>query len=344
MLMTALFLSSCGDRSDQNAQNSGVEEVQEEVELEGAVTPETSPVIQPVTTPQQLPEGNVQLPEIDPLEVEGDISIAGSSTVFPISLAIYENFIQYGYAGKIKLDSIGSGAGFRLFCEEGESDISNASRPIKEEEVEACTAIGRQPIEFRIGTDALAIVVNPANEFITNVTKEELATIFTAEKWSDVNSDWPNEIIERFVPGEDSGTFDFFVEEVLDDNGQRLLNAPNTELSEDDNYIEQNVASNSNAIGFMGYAYYKQNANELKILSIEEIVPSPEVIENGDYIFSRPLLIYSDANVIRNKPQVGHFINFYLNNVNKIIEEVGYFPSSSQTLDASKNRLLEVME
>ncbi|MDY7012778.1 MAG: phosphate ABC transporter substrate-binding protein PstS family protein [Cyanobacteriota bacterium] len=344
VILAALLLAACGDRSEQKVIESTPQEAREETEAKELPNPEVSPTAQPVALPQTLPEEGIQLPEVDPLDVEGDLSMAGSSTVFPLSQAIYDRFIQYGYAGRIKLDSIGSGAGFRLFCEEGESDISNASRPIKEEEVQACTGIGRQPIEFRVGTDALAVVVNPANQFVTNVTREELAALFTAQKWSDVNPDWPDEAIERFVPGEDSGTFDFFVEEVLDEDKQKLLNATNTELSEDDNYIEENIASNANAIGFFGYAYYKQNANELKILSIEGITPSAEAVESGDYILARPLLIYSDAKIIRNKPQVGEFISFYLSNVNRVIEEVGYFPSSQQALDEAKTKLLEAIE
>ncbi|MGB3694750.1 MAG: phosphate ABC transporter substrate-binding protein PstS family protein [Spirulinaceae cyanobacterium] len=341
LIIITLFLAACSNHSESKTKAPAT---QEEAEVKTLPTPQASSTPRPVVpSPESLEEG-VQLPEVDPLEVEGDISVAGSSTVFPLSQAIYERFIQYGYAGRIKLDSIGSSAGFRLFCEEGTSDISNASRPIKEEEVQACGGIGRQPIEFRVGTDALAVVVNPENKFATNVTKEELAALFSSEKWSDVNPEWPDEEIERFVPGEDSGTFDFFVEEVLDEDKQPLLNSPNTEFSEDDDYIEQNVASNPNAIGFFGYAYYKQDADELKVLSIEGVEPSAEAVESGDYILARPLLIYSDAKIISNKPQVGEFISFYLSNVNRVVEQVGYFPSSKQALDESKTKLLEAMK
>ena len=340
LMVVTLLLSACGNSSEQEVK----EPTSQEAQAEKSPTPQVSPKAKPIAAPKKLPEEGIKLPEVNPLEVEGSINIAGSSTVFPLSKTIYERFIQYGYGEKIKLDSIGSGAGFRLFCEKGESDISNASRPIKQEEVQACAEIGRQPIEFRVGTDALAVVVNPENKFATNVTKEELAAIFSAQKWSDVNPDWPNETIERFVPGEDSGTFDFFVEEVLDEDKQKLLNAPNTELSEDDNYIEESVAGNTYSVGFFGFAYYKENADELKVLSVDGTQPSGEAVESGNYILARPLLIYSDANIIRNKPQVGAFISFYLSNVNQVIEEVGYFPSSQQALDESKTKLLEVIQ
>ena len=344
LIFVLLFLCACDRPSQPESKEPVPKEAQEEAEAQNSPTSQTVPTAQPVAVSQEVPEEGIRLPRVDPLEVEGDMTIAGSSTVFPLSQAIYERFIEYGYADRIKLDSIGSGAGFRLFCQDGKSDIANASRPIKEEEVQACAAIDRQPIEFRVGTDALAVVVNPDNQFLTNVTQDELAVLFSAAKWSDVNPDWPDEKIERFVPGEDSGTFDFFVEEVLDQNPRTLLDAPNTEFSEDDGYIEQQIAGNANGIGFFGYAYYKENADELKILSIENIQPSAEAVERGDYILARPLLIYSDANIIRNKPQVGEFINFYLSHVNHVIEEVGYFPSSVQGLDESKNKLLEVTQ
>ena len=344
LIIITLLLSTCGCNLQQDSQKTITQNREEETQEEASSQSEITPKVQPVSVPETPPESKVRLPEIDPLDVEGDLSIAGSSTVFPLSRAIYERFIKYGYAGKVKLDRVGSGAGFRLFCEGGKTDISAASRPIKAREVQACAKINRRPIEFHIGTDALAVVINPENKFITNITKEELAAVITSEKWSDVNPNWPNDKIKRFVPGEDSGTFDFFVEEVLNNNKRKLLSSPNTEFSEDDDYIEQSVASNTNGIGFFGYSYYKMHADALRILSIEGIKPSAQTVDSGDYMLARPLFIYSDANIIRNKPQVGEFINFYLSNVNQIIEEIGYFPSSPETLDESKTKLLEVYE
>ena len=309
-------------------------------------TPTSSPTPEPVATnlPEKPSEGGVELPRVDPLKVEGNIKMAGSSTVFPLSQRIYERFIEYGYAGRIKIDSIGSSAGFQLFCQKGKSDIVNASRPINDAELQTCAAIDRQPIEFRIGTDAIAVVVNRENQFISNVTWEELAALFSAQKWSDVNPNWPDEDIERFVPGEDSGTFDFFVNKVLDRDREKLLAAPNTELTEDDSYITQNIASRVNSIGFLGYAYYEGNRETLNVLSLEGIQPSAEAVENGNYFLARPLLIYSDANIMRKKPQVGEFINFYLSLVDREIEEVGYFPSQRQTLENSKRQFLDAIE
>ena len=153
--------------------------------------------------------------EVYPESVRGGITLAGSSTVFPLAEALANRFIAEGYAGNVVIDSIGTGGGFERFCVAGESDISNASRPIKEGERENCRQIGREPIEFLIAVDAFSVVVNPENDWITNTTVEELVDIFTAERWSDVNPAWPTEDIQRFVPGTDSGTFDYFVEEVF---------------------------------------------------------------------------------------------------------------------------------
>lgn len=286
----------------------------------------------------------VELPEVNPLDVTGDIIIAGSSTVYPLTEAMAERFTDEGYAGNITIDSVGTGAGFERFCNAGETDIANASRAIEEEEIANCAAIGRTPIEFRVGTDALAIVVHPSNDWVTDVTVEQVAQLFTAEKWSDVDPSWPAENIARFIPGTDSGTFDYFVEAVMDDNSEPLLSAPNTQLSEDDNVLVQGVEGSEYAIGFFGYAYYQENAALLGILNIDGVEPNFDTVEGGTYSLARPLFIYSDATIIVEKPQVGAFINFYLTNVDEEIEAIGYFPASDEALNAAKGALLEAMQ
>ena len=282
------------------------------------------------------------LPEVDPLDVTGDIVTAGSSTVFPLSERMAERFQDEGYAGNITIDSIGSGAGFERFCVEGETDVSNASRGIKDSEVESCQAIGREPIEFRVGTDALAVVVSQENDFIAEATMDELAAIFsTATTWSDVNVDWPAEEIQRFIPGTDSGTFDFFVEEVFDKDEEPILSASNTQLSEDDNVLVQGVLGSPHAIGFFGYAYYAENADTLNILSIDGVEPTGATVDSGDYPLARPLFIYSTGEILKKKPQVGAFVNFYLSYVNEEVGDVGYFPASDDALSAAKQAWLD---
>ena len=281
--------------------------------------------------------GDPALPEVNPLDVSGDIVTAGSSTVFPLTERMAERFQDEGYDGNITIDSIGSGAGFERFCVAGESDISNASRAINESEVESCRAIGREPIEIRVGTDALAIVVNPANDFADNLTMEQLTLAFsTAETWADLDSSWPAEPILRFSPGTDSGTFDYFVEEVFDEDEEPILNASNLQLSEDDNVLAQGVIGSPYAIGYFGYAYYAENEGELKILNIEGVEATGENVENGSYPLARPLFIYTTADIMQEKPQVAAFVNFYLTHVNEEVQDVGYFPASDTALIAAR--------
>jgi phosphate binding protein len=294
----------------------------------------------------------VELPEVNPLAVSGDIIVAGSSTVYPLTERMAERFRDEGYAGNITIDSIGTGAGFERFCKAGESDIANASRPIKDSERENCRAIGREAIEFRVGTDALAVVVNPGNDWIgeEGVTLEELAKLFSAEvtNWSDVNPAWPNEPVKRFSPGTDSGTFDYFIEAVMDpafpDAGEEaLLSAANLQLSEDDNVLVQGVSGDLYAIGYFGFAYFEENAGRLRDLAVEGVAPTVDSVNAGEYPLARPLFIYSDAGVMAAKPQVAAFINFYLTYVNEEIIDVGYFPASAEALTIAQQNWLDAM-
>jgi phosphate transport system substrate-binding protein len=282
------------------------------------------------------------LPAVDPLSVSGDIVTAGSSTVFPLSERMAERFQDEGYAGNITIDSIGSGAGFERFCVAGETDISNASRPIKDSEVESCRAIGREPVEFRVGTDALAVVVSAENDFLSDLTMEQLAQVFsTAETWADVDPSWPAEPILRYIPGTDSGTFDYFVEAVFDEAQEPILGASNLELSEDDNVLVQGVLGSPYAVAFFGYAYYAENQDVLNILAINSVAASAENVDNATYPLARPLFIYSTAGIMQERPQVAAFINFYLSNVNEEVADVGYFPASDEALQRSVQKWLD---
>jgi len=285
------------------------------------------------------------LPLVDPFEVTGDIVTAGSSTVFPLTEAVAAQFEDDGYGDQITIDSVGTGAGFERFCEAGETDISNASRPIDEEEIALCEAIGRTPIEFRVGTDALAVVVSPNNYFAENLTLEQLALAFsTASTWADVDPAFPAHPIARFSPGTDSGTFDYFVEAVFDEDPEPLLGAGSLQLSEDDNVLVQGVegdtctegdTSTSCAIGYFGYAYYSENAAGLTLVNVDGIEASGENVGNGTYPLARPLFIYSDATIMAEKPQVASFIAYYLEVVNDVITDVGYFPAPEADLQSA---------
>ena len=332
LILSAILLTACGGQDT-------------------AAPPQTEPTAAPQTGAEEVEEPTEEaqdgttLSDVDPLNVTGDVISAGSSTVFPLAEVMAARFQDEGFSGQITIDSIGSGGGFERFCVTGETDVSNASRPIKDSEAESCAAIGRTPIEFRVGTDAVAVTISQENDFLTNVTFEDLAAIFsTAETWADVNADWPAEPIVRYIPGTDSGTFDFFVEEVFDKDEEPILNAAELNLSEDDNVLVQGILGSPYAIGFFGYAYYAENADTLRVLSIEGVEPSAATVDTNEYPLARPLFIYSDPAIMQEKPQVAAYINFFLTYVNEEIVDVGYFPASDAALEASMQNWLDAME
>lgn len=296
-----------------------------------------APVVEAPATEVPATEAPTEAVVEDPMAmyapdaVTGDIITAGSSTVFPVSERMAELFQQEGYTGNITVDSIGTGAGFERFCVAGESDIANASRPIKDSEVEQCRAIGREPLEFRVGTDALAVVVSAENDFVTNLTIEQIGQIYSGEitTWDQLDPSFPAETIQVYSPGSDSGTFDYFVEAVMEDHGgeEALLAREGAQYSEDDNVLVQGVTGSPYAIAYFGYAYYVESAGVLKALTIEGIEPNQENVDNGSYPLARPIFIYSTAEIMQEKPQVAAFIYFYLNNLEDNIVDVGYFPA-----------------
>ena len=358
MFVLALSLTACAQPAMPAAPTAAppAPEIVATAVLEPTQAPEPTAAVAAESAAAPATAGTGMLPEVNPLDVTGDIITAGSSTVFPLSEAVAEKFRDEGYAGNITIDSIGSGAGLERFCKTGETDIANASRAIKDSEIESCAKIDRTPIEFRVATDALAVVVNPENDWLAEgVTLAELAKLFSkdATNWSDVNPAWPAEPIKRFSPGTDSGTFDYFIEAVMDksyvkdataDKGkgeEALLAASNLQLSEDDNVLVQGVEGDKYAIGYFGFAYYTENEGKLLAAAIEGVAPSAEAVDAGTYKLARPLFIYSDAKIMAEKPQVAAFINFYLSNVNDVIGPVGYFPAPKAALDGAMTSWLD---
>jgi glycine betaine/proline transport system substrate-binding protein len=283
----------------------------------------------------------ITLPEVEPLDVEGNLVAAGSSAVAPLVRALYTRFIQEGYRGVMQIDSTGDGAGFRRFCERSETDIAMASRYITPPEGEACIAHGRTPVPFHLGTDALAIVVHRDNDFVHNVTRDELRTMFTAERWSDVNPAWPQRPIRRLVPGMASGTFEFFVRQVFEGNPAALQQAPNTTFVNDDNMMAQEMSRHVDAISVLGFAYYRQYETTLRLLAVDDKAPTAEAVAAREYALIRPLLLYADPVTMRAKPQVRAFINFALRHAPDAVERVGDFPTSDRLLNDSKIAFLQ---
>ena len=342
MVALSLVLAACGASATTAAP-----------EPTAAAAEPTAAPVEPTAAPAEDPM-SMYMPDA----VTGDIVTAGSSTVFPLSERMAELFQQEGYAGNVTVDSIGTGAGFERFCKTGETDISNASRAIKDSEKEACAAIGREPIEFRVGTDALAVVVSAENDFVSDLSKEQLAQIFSGEAttWDQVDPAFPAEAIEVYSPGADSGTFDYFVEAILGphfpnaegkaDNAkgeEALLGVEGAQFSEDDNVLVQGVEGSPYAIGYFGYAYFSENQGALKAINVEGVAPNQEDVDNGTYPLARPLFIYSDAKILAEKPQVAAFLYFYLSNVNDNILDVGYFPAPADALQASMDALMAAL-
>ncbi|MFS0576189.1 PstS family phosphate ABC transporter substrate-binding protein [Sporosarcina sp. 179-K 3D1 HS] len=275
--------------------------------------------------------------------LSGKVTGDGSSTVAPIMEAIVEEYAQVEKDVLVSVGVSGTGGGFEKFIA-GETDFSNASRPIKEEEKEKLVAAGVDYSELPIAYDGLTVVVNKENNWIDSLTVEDLEKIWvedgTTKTWSDINPSWPDEEIVFYSPGTDSGTYDYFNEVVLKDGD--LVKAAT--LSEDDNVLVTGIKGDANAIGFFGYAYYEANKDSLKAVMIDGVEPNSETIESGEYTpFSRPLFVYVNNDAVKNKKEVRNFMEFVIDNAAEMAEAVGYvqlpeeeYKKTRDALDAIK--------
>jgi phosphate transport system substrate-binding protein len=265
--------------------------------------------------------------------LSGAIEIDGSSTVYPITEAVAEEFQKANSGVQVTAKFAGTGGGFKRFCA-GETDINDASRPIKKDDAGegvACAAKSIEYVELQVAIDGLTVVVNPGNTFATCLTKDELKKIYGKDspkdlKWSGVRAGFPADPVKRFMPGADSGTFDYFTETI---NGKLDEATQNATQSEDDNVLVTGVAGDVNAISFFGYAYYVENKDKLKALEIDGgsgcVAPTTETINDNTYKpLSRPLFIYPDIKKAKAKPELKAFVDFYLANTNTLSAEVGY--------------------
>ena len=281
-----------------------------------------------------------------PANLSGTVTIDGSSTVYPITEAVAEEFQLANTGVQVPTSLSGTGGGFKKFCT-GETDINDASRPIKaEDEGEglACTANGIEFVELQIAIDGLTVVVNPANTFATCLTVDELAKIYGPDspqdlKWSDVRADFPAEPVSRFMPGADSGTFDYFTEEI---NGEVDAATQHAQVSEDDNVLVNGVANDVNAISFFGYAYFVENTDKLKAVEVDGgggcVAPTEATINDNSYTpLSRPLFIYPDVGKAKERPELKAFVDFYLENTTTLSAEVGYVAMPAELLQAEKD-------
>ncbi len=279
-------------------------------------------------------------------DVSGEVRIDGSSTVFPLSNAAAEFFAEEAPDVSVTVGESGTSGGFEVFCA-GETDISDASRPIDaEEEVPVCEENSVDFTEMQVATDALTVVVNP-DVPIDCITTEQLATIWSPEaenkitNWSQVDPSFPDLDLKLFGPGTDSGTFDYFTDEI---NGEEGVSRADYEASEDDNVIVEGVANTEGAMGYFGFTYYEENADSLKALEIDSgegcVPPSAETAQDGTYTpLARPLFIYVSNASYADKPQVAAFVDYYVDNLETIATEAQFIPLNEDQAGETQSQL-----
>ncbi len=272
----------------------------------------------------------------------GEIAIEGSSTVQPITQAAAELFREENPDARISVGGAGTSDGFEAFCQ-GDTQISGASRPIDvAEEVPVCEENGVDFIEIPVAFDGISVVVNSENDFATDVTSEQLKTLWepAAEgeitRWSQVNPDWPDEDINLYGPGTESGTYEFFNETIV--QNEEEANRSDAEMSEDDNVLVQGVAGDQNALGYFGYSYYENNRDSLKALTLDGVEPSAETIRSGEYGLSRPIFIYVSTQALKNNDAVKPFVDFYVSeqNLDRLVEAAKYVTLPGSLADESR--------
>jgi phosphate transport system substrate-binding protein len=274
------------------------------------------------------------------------IKVDGSSTVFPITEAVAEEFQKQSGGVKVMVGISGTGGGFKRFCR-AETDISDASRPIKEKEIKSCQELGIEFIELPVAYDGLAVMVNPENTWVDYLTVEELKKIWSPDsqgvitKWSQVRAGFPDVPLRLFGPGTDSGTFDYFTEVI---NGKAASSRGDYTASEDDNVLVEGIANEEGSLGYFGLAYYEQNKDRLKVVPIDDgkenngsgaIIPTMETVKNATYQpLARPIFIYV-GDEAAGKEYIRKFVQYYLTNAAPLVEEVGYIPLPDEAYAAA---------
>jgi phosphate transport system substrate-binding protein len=276
-------------------------------------------------------------------KLSGAVKVDGSSTVYPITEAVAEEFIKENPRVQVTVGISGTGGGFKKFCL-GETDINDASRPIKDKEKNVCTENNIGWTELKVAFDGLSVLVNPQNDFADYLTIEELNKIWapdsTVKYWNDVRAGWPHEELVLFGPDTDSGTFDYFTDVI---NGDEGVSRADYTASADDNVLVQGIAGEKYSMGYFGYAYYVENKDKLKVIPIDggngPVTPSQETILKGDYApLSRPLFIYVNKKSLT-KPEVKAFVEYYLTQGDELIEEVGYVRVDDATRSENLNEI-----
>jgi phosphate transport system substrate-binding protein len=277
-------------------------------------------------------------------ELSGTIEIDGSSTVFPVSEAVAEEFGAYtGGSVRVMVGQSGTGGGFKRFCA-GETQFSNASRHMTESERALCEQNGVDPMEMQIAIDGLAVVANPQNTFVECLTVDELRRIWEpgsqVSNWSQVRAGFPDEPLKLYGPGTNSGTFDYFTHAIV---GQERASRADFTASEDDNVLVQGVAGDRNALGYFGYAYYAENTSRLKAIAVDNgqgcVQATPDAVLSGQYApLSRPLFLYVNRAALQ-RPEVAAFVRFYMEHSPELVPQVGYVPATAATYSSNISQI-----
>lgn len=272
--------------------------------------------------------------------LSGSITIDGSSTVAPITEAVIEEFTKEVPNVKINMGISGTGGGFKRFTT-NETSVQNASRPIKKEESDKAKANGVEYVELEVAKDAITVAVNPKNTWAQDLSHEQLKTIWSKPnegiKWSDIDPSWPQEVIKLYGPGADSGTRDYFLEEVIGKDGQMRTDFI---ASEDDNVLVTGVSGDINALGYFGYVYYIENESKLSAIAIDGVLPTEETVLDGTYKpLSRPLFVYVNKGMYDEDESIKAFIDFYLDNATEMATAVGYIGLDADVIESQKAKL-----
>jgi phosphate transport system substrate-binding protein len=273
-------------------------------------------------------------------DLSGRIQADGSSTVGPFTTAAAERFQQQNSGVQVTVGVSGTGGGFERFCR-GETDLSNASRAIKDEEAAICETAGIEPVEFQVANDALTVVVNTDNDWVTCLTVEQLAKIWgpdsKVKNWSEIDPAFPDQKLSLFGPGTDSGTFDYFTDEI---NGEEGASRSDFSASEDDNNTVTGVSGEKGGLGYFGFSYFEENQDTLKAVEIDGgdgcVAPSVENAQNGTYKpLSRPLYVYAKKESLQ-KPEVAAFLQYVLDNETTIAEAAQFVPLTDEQLEQAR--------
>ena len=282
-------------------------------------------------------------------KLSGDIKIDGSSTVYPVTEAVAEEFRNVHPDVRVTVGVSGTGGGFKKFYR-GETDISNASRPIKEKEAKLCDENNIDYLGLSVAYDGLAVIINPENDWVDYFTVEELNKIWHPDAqdnikyWSQVREGWPNEELHLFGPGTASGTYDYFAEAIC---GKKVGTRGDYTASEDDHVLVQGISTDKFGLGFFGLAYYEENKDKLKLVGVDNgsgiVQPTLETVSNGTYApLSRPIFIYV-KNSIKDRKEVQEFTKFYLENAANLVQDVGYIPLPSSEYEKESEKLLNFL-